>query len=800
MNLCEKLTVLIQNFAIPHENWRSKFMLKTILVPLVLPLVLLFSNGSDKSVANRKQINNGSDNSVARVKQNSQESQTGTLEKMMVANGSAAMDIDLNRLNGIDSPSQLNSLRFTVAPDSFFTILVFNKDLRGPEPGSMALIPQSSALLPAALKASFDQLVIEKIGWSEPFDIVVRDGKSGFTFFNIEGNLYDYDAKTQSLSIMEGRLLISEEFAKTLGRPAEAGSVVGKISVTATMRAIEVTHVVNGESTSAVLPPNGTGVPGPDVIVGVLPAVQQFGSSGSQVGLAVATDSCNAGAEPLNWFALPSNDHPVIPQNLYRMSGGATNDERFEQIGQSWLKHAFTALQQDACGFGCQSSGTGTRLGAGCSDPYSASLNASQNSLGSRAWVNPFTGAYPGGTAPGGPRDHTGHTHNGTSHRIAVETTDLNPSLNPGATYYAEAQYVTPHEYAWCQSNSGQCNMYNNTSYRRFNVTGTTSFSFTGVGSTVQTKPAIVAWTGASHSSFEPAPGVDGVAYVSYKVTNPSPGVWHYEYAVYNENLDRAIQSFSVPLPPGITISNIGFHAPPQPAAAANDGTVGSAGYSSTPWTPTQTADALTWTSETFAQNPNANAIRWGTMYNFRFDSDQPPQTTNSTVGFFKTGTPIPVQIQGPSGRAPTPTPTPTPPAGVNVALATNGGVASASSTHSPGYSVEGVNNGDRNGNGWANGSGGWNDGTIDAYPDWVEVAFNGSPTINEINVFTVQDDYNSPSPPTATMTFTQYGITAFDVQYWTGSAWANVPNGSVVGNNLVWRRFTFTDISTTKI
>src|SRR4029450_7251523 len=29
--------------------------------------------------------------------------------------------------------------------------------------------------------------------------------------------------------------------------------------------------------------------------------------------------------------------------------------------------------------------------------------------------------------------------------------------------------------------------------------------------------------------------------------------------------------------------------------------------------------------SEAFAQNQNANAIRWGILYNFRFDADQPP-------------------------------------------------------------------------------------------------------------------------------------------------------------------------------
>ena len=87
-------------------------------------------------------------------------------------------------------------------------------------------------------------------------------------------------------------------------------------------------------------------------------------------------------------------------------------------------------------------------------------------------------------------------------------------------------------------------------------------------------------------------------------MTNPSAGVWHYEYAVYNENLDRAIQSFSVPLGPGITVSNIGFHAPAQEPGFANDGTVGNAGYSSTAWTPTQTSSSLTWSSETFRAKP----------------------------------------------------------------------------------------------------------------------------------------------------------------------------------------------------
>ena len=51
-----------------------------------------------------------------------------------------------------------------------------------------------------------------------------------------------------------------------------------------------------------------------------------------------------------------------------------------------------------------------------------------------------------------------------------MEVNDLNTTLNQGAAYFAEAQYVTPHEYAWCQAHPGECNMYNNASYRRYNV------------------------------------------------------------------------------------------------------------------------------------------------------------------------------------------------------------------------------------------------------------------------------------------------------------------------------------------
>src|SRR5664279_3303427 len=483
-------------------------MLKRTLSFFTLPLLLLLSNSSGSS--------------ASQSAGKSPDGQTGTLEKMLVASGTVAMDLDLNRLNGIDSgkqESRRETLRFQVGPNSFFPILVFNNILRGPEMGSMGLIPGNALTLPVALSGALNQLVIEKLPADEAFDLAVRDGKTGFVFFNIEGHQYDYDAAARSFGIKDGRLLISAEFAKTLGRPADAGVVVGEVSIVATTYPIEVTTVVNGAAQSSIMParsggaPNTpTSVPGPDVIVGDLPSMTQAGSVGTQVGLGVGTTSCNNGDVELDWFALTQVDHPVIPQNLFRMSGGATNDDRFEQIGQSWLKHAFAALQQNACFFGCISAATGAHLGVGCSDPYGAQLNATQSGLGSRAWVNPFTGAYPRGDSATPPNDHSSHSHPGgtagTSPRVTVATSDLDRALNVGATYWAEGQYVTPHEYAWCQAHPGQCNQYNNVSYRQFTVTGTTSFAFTPAGSTVQMQPAIKAWTGATINQIEPAAGV----------------------------------------------------------------------------------------------------------------------------------------------------------------------------------------------------------------------------------------------------------------------------------------------------
>ena len=172
------------------------------------------------------------------MRQKGTDIQTETVEKLIVASGNVTMDVDLNRLNDAGSATEeskplgpepsrrargsepaeelvaegLEALRFALAPDSFFTIVVTNDVLRGPLPGSMGLIPQNAANLPALLNASFHQLVLEKRQPDEAYDLVVRDSKSGFVFFNVAGHQYDYDAGTRSFSINEGSAKLPGKF------------------------------------------------------------------------------------------------------------------------------------------------------------------------------------------------------------------------------------------------------------------------------------------------------------------------------------------------------------------------------------------------------------------------------------------------------------------------------------------------------------------------------------------------------------------------------------------------------------
>lgn len=148
---------------------------------------------------------------------------------------------------------------------------------------------------------------------------------------------------------------------------------------------------------------------------------------------------------------------------------------------------------------------------------------------------------------------------------------------------------------------------------------------------------------------------------------------------------------------------------------------------------------------------------------------------------------------------------------GMNIAAASNGAVASATSTFSANYPVSAVNDGDRTGFNWGRGGfgSGWNDATENEYSiDWVRIDFNGGQPrrINEIDVYTLRDTFaTNNTEPTINETFstadnTGQGMTDYDVQYLSGGVWRMIPGGKVTGNNKVWRQFRFSPITTSAI
>lgn len=368
---------------------------------------------------------------------------------------------------------------------------------------------------------------------------------------------------------------------------------------------------------------------GPDVIVGEILTPSNYPASGGVDAFSFGTYACNVGDTPALWIA-ETNQHPVIAQNVYRLStvDGST---RFEQVGMSWLKHGFYALSDVLCCPTCLPT-DGTRLGVGCADAYVSSRNAMQANLGPRWEVNAHTGAFP--YPPSNPPYTTGTP----DRRLQVALADL----VVGGQYFIEAHYVTADDAAAGNQN-------NNASYASATVSAVgLEYSMQLASLTTRETPAIAAWKAADPAVTESRlqiPG-DGLVIVSSRATAIAGGRWHYEYAVYNMNSDQGVGSIRVPVPLAASVTNIGFHD----VVYRNGDGVGSVNVSGTDWPTTRSELGLTWSTPAFAANPNGNAIRWGTLYNFRLDSDRPPAASGSlTLGLWKSSQSFAVAAQVPS-------------------------------------------------------------------------------------------------------------------------------------------------------
>ena len=138
---------------------------------------------------------------------------------------------------------------------------------------------------------------------------------------------------------------------------------------------------------------------------------------------------------------------------------------------------------------------------------------------------------------------------------------------------------------------------------------------------------------------------------------------------------------------------------------------------------------------------------------------------------------------------------------GVNYALSSRGSVATASSekTSPRSYPPMSTIDGDTTGLNWES-SGGWADATRDVWPDWLAVTFGGgAKTINEVWVWTLQNNYQQPVVPDENSPADVYGIEDFEVQVpdaQAPSGWRTV--ATVTGNTKVLSKVVLPSPETT--
>lgn len=376
---------------------------------------------------------------------------------------------------------------------------------------------------------------------------------------------------------------------------------------------------------------------GPDVIVGDINGVSNYPGSGGLDAIALGTTSCNIGTVWVNWIA-GTNQHPAIGGHLYRYHV-ANGSGRFEQIGLSWMKHGFYALSLNLCCPVCSAT-DGTHLGVGCADPYTSDRNGTQSGLGPRWQIDAHTGIFPYPPANPG---YSGQM----ARRCQFPVSEVDTA--PTSRYFGECQYI-------CSDDAAAGNNDNNASYRELSISGGGAdfdFAIIAGDDTQREMAAIKAWAtceGGVHEVDTHVPS-EGLFHVAYKTTNLGGGTYHYEIAIHNMDSDRSGGSFSIPIPAGVSVTNIGFH---DVAYHDGDGN-GSVNFSGTDWPGTLASGALTWACETQVQNNNANALRWGSTYNFRFDANAAPVAGTATLGLWKPGSPgsVSVAMDVPGGAPP---------------------------------------------------------------------------------------------------------------------------------------------------
>ena len=323
---------------------------------------------------------------------------------------------------------------------------------------------------------------------------------------------------------------------------------------------------------------------------------------------AMQNDMCNLGTVNIPWQAAMQPDHPKFGFMLCREADG-----RFVQVSdRSHVKHAFLSINSSSfCGT-CVNPGTNALMGVHCSDTYDVVNNNDRYYLGPADELDPWLGTWnPVGSYFDRGDPDVGFPANQDGNRSLTRTQANAMDAVRNRVIVKDADLSVPGTYYYCihllHQGEPVENRTNNLASRPFTASwGGSSWSVNWNIQNQQQGTWLQWWSGATYDLA--GNGLDdGRFAVGVKVSGPTNGLWHYEYAVHNIDNSRGGATFRVPL--------------------CSSARVFAAGFKDIDGDPLDDWSSSVQGGELVFAAPANNPLNWNEIFNFWFDSDAAPVT-----------------------------------------------------------------------------------------------------------------------------------------------------------------------------
>ena len=506
----------------------------------------------------------------------------------------ADLGIGLEAVSTSAAPARAGGLGFAVSvPESQLSFQASGGDFEGFSSADVRHTGGLSLALPG------QQLVLDGVrlaSAAEPRDLNLVDAL-GQAWILVTRPHARLAVDGSELVFVHADMLATPAFAALLGRPELADSYLGVLDATLLFAPQPPGPVTQGgfDCTADLEDPVDL------ELIALYSTTQVAREAGGRVALTFAAELTNNGPGDVAWNRAIDPDgpsgstygpHPYLALHMYRLAGGV-----LQQIGHADVKHAFNAVNDNCPCLG------GNVLYAGCDDTYSANTNLNQFFLAPRAEVDAFERSWTSMASHfDGPNEDDFRSHSGSAdhdsfeHRLVVQEPDLQTA---GASYFVEGWYLTPND----------TNLLNSLGHRQITPTfGGSSWAFPNAAA-MELGSILDVWVDpGSPGPGEQSERVDtgqGRVQLAAVTGDLGGGVYHYEWALMNFDYESQLRSFSIPILPGMSVTNTDFGD--ADGNGAND------------WTVSVLPESVEWTA------PAGNELDWGRLYNFRMDVDAAP-------------------------------------------------------------------------------------------------------------------------------------------------------------------------------